>query len=180
MERKGCGGLSCTAIVDSQPICTGCGKSAGNFAYGWNIVCLMCLLKQFQFSIKCQKCSSSSLLVSNFWSQNDLTTEYTCAECCPYPLNHNSVLISAECSDDVLDIFNIIEIIKEFIDSPHCCVECGSQHIMGLAIGEVVDHIFTTYFSVCMKCADEYKSNSSSQLPFISIKILPSGRFMTL
>lgn len=158
---------SSVAIIDRIPECNDC-ENPGNFAFGWNILCMRCVFSKMQ--LVCDACGLANIAVTNYWDFDNpkLLTEYRCIECEVRGLrapHTNFVTVSLTPSTPGLDLQSALMYIT---DTDTTCTQCGQPHSNGKVL------MGSPMMSLCVRC-----SGSPSLLPSVTVRIYPGGRFMT-
>lgn len=162
------------ALVDGLPKCVGCGDS-GNFAYGWDTLCLRCMFSRVPLT--CDWCGKTSISITNHWDLEHpkVLTEYKCIECEVKSLDARPtsfVTLSITPSSTSLDIRSALMYITE---ESTLCHQCQSPHSLGTVLmpGGPDDHLF----SLCLRCTT---TGFHTTRPTVSVRIYPGGRFISL
>lgn len=158
---------SSVALVDHLPRCSECNE-VGNFAYGWNTLCMRCMFSKID--LVCVDCQKTNISITNYWdlANPKLLTLYRCIECVDGRLTShtNFVTLSITPSHPNLDIASALMYI---VDSTTLCSQCRQPHSNGkVLVGEPM-------MSLCVRCSTAY-----TERPTVTIRIYPGGKFMSV
>lgn len=164
--------LSYTCVINLLPTCSEC-PSSGNFAYGWNTLCLRCVLGRIP--LVCDQCNSTNISITNYWNTGDnplLLTEYRCVECVScrdLPPHTNFVSVSAIPSRPDL---NVTEAVLHIIDTSTACIQCRRPHAIGTVLHSATGA--GALHSICFRC----ERSANTNLPTTKVRLMLGGRFV--